>query len=272
VSGSVSDGDLFRLDGSTAVVTGGAMGIGFGMASAFCSAGADVVIADVDEDAGRAACAALPSGERCGSAVFAHTDVRDPDAGEAIVARGNEAFGDIDVLVNNAGIFPLADIGALTSDLFDSVFDLNVRGTLLVSQAVSAAMRDQGRGGSIINIGSMDAFKPSMPGLVTYGASKGAVITLTKHLALALAPDQIRVNAIVPGGITTEGSARMSAGTDMTDEERDAMIAGFAARVPMRRLGEAGDLGGPAVFLASAAAGYVTGAVLLVDGGLILAS
>jgi len=103
-------------------------------------------------------------------------------------------------------------------------------------------------------------------------ASKGAVISLTKHLAVALAPNQIRVNAMVPGGILTVGSARLSEGTEMSDEEREAIIAGFAARVPLGRLGLPADFGGPAVFLASQASAYVTGAILAVDGGLILAT
>jgi NAD(P)-dependent dehydrogenase (short-subunit alcohol dehydrogenase family) len=118
----------------------------------------------------------------------------------------------------------------------------------------------------------MDAFRPNMAGLVHYGASKGAVITMTKHLAVALAPHGIRVNAIVPGGILTEGSAKLTDNPSISPAERDAIIEGFAARVPMGRLGAPSDFAGPAVFLASAAAGYVTGAVLAVDGGLILAS
>jgi 2-deoxy-D-gluconate 3-dehydrogenase len=256
----------FDLAGSAAVVTGGAMGIGFGIATALRAAGANVLIADVDRAAGAAAAKSL------GSAAFVEVDIRDNDAGGMVVDACRDRFGTIDVLVNNAGVYPVADADVLTADVFDAVFDLNVRGALFLTQAVARAMRDQGDGGSILNIGSMDAFRPSMPGLAAYGASKGAVIAMTKHLAVAFAAHGIRVNAVVPGGIVTEGSARMSEGGAMTDAERDAMIAGFAARVPLGRLGDPADLGGPVVFLASRAAAYVTGAVVLVDGGLILAS
>jgi 2-dehydro-3-deoxy-D-gluconate 5-dehydrogenase len=261
---------MFTLEGKSAVVTGGALGIGSGIAAALLRAGADVLIVDRDADAAAATAAALEQSGGEGRVRVAVIDLADRRAGELVTDAATAAFGGVDVLVNNAGIYPMADFDQLDNGLYDRVFDLNVRATLFVTQAVSTVMRTRG-GGSVINIGSMDAFKPSMPGLVHYGASKAAVIAMTKHLAVGLAPYRIRVNAIVPGGITTAGSTRISEGTDMTDAEREELIAGFAARVPLGRLGTPDDFAGPAVFLASSeASAYVTGAVLQVDGGLML--
>jgi 2-deoxy-D-gluconate 3-dehydrogenase len=260
---------IFSLDGKTAVVTGGALGIGSGIAGALHDAGANVLIADVDAEAAAATANAINQSGGVGEVRVAEVDLREPRAGELVTDAVMTEFGGVDVLVNNAGVYPVADFDRLTVDVFDETFALNVRAVLFLTQALSAVMRTRG-GGSVINLGSMDAFRPNMPGLAHYGASKGGVIALTKHLAVGLAPHRIRVNAIVPGGILTAGSARMSEGTEMTDEERDELIAGFAARVPLGRLGTPGDFAGPAVFLASSASEYVTGAVLLVDGGLIL--
>lgn len=262
--------ELFSLDGKTAVVTGGALGIGSGIAAALQQAGANVLIADVDEDAAVETATSINQRGGPASARVAAVDLRDPRAGELVADAVLAEFGAVDVLVNNAGVYPVVDFDRLTGDIYEATFALNVRAVLFVTQVVSALMRARG-GGSVINVGSMDAFRPNMPGLAHYGASKGAVIALTKHLAVGLAPDRIRVNAIVPGGIVTAGSARLSDGTDMTDEERDELIAAFAARVPLGRLGTPEDFAGPAVFLASSASRYVTGAVVLVDGGLILA-
>ncbi len=265
----MSERGMFSLEGKTAVVTGGALGIGSGIATALCEAGANVLIVDVDADAAAQTAQSLNDGSGSGEVRVAVTDLRDPRAGELVMDAVMTEFGGVDVLVNNAGVYPVVPFDDLTIEDYNATFELNVRATLFLTQTLSKVMRTRG-GGSVINLGSMDAFRPNMPGLAHYGASKGGVIALTKHLAVGLAPHQIRVNAIVPGGITTAGSARLSEGTDMTDEERDALIAGFAARVPLGRLGTPEDFAGPAVFLASSASQYVTGAVLTVDGGLIL--
>jgi 2-deoxy-D-gluconate 3-dehydrogenase len=135
-----------------------------------------------------------------------------------------------------------------------------------------AAARVMPKGGSIINIASLDGITPSMVGLSMYGASKGGVISLSRHLALELAPLGIRVNAIAPGAILTEGSEKMTETSNMTEEERQLMLAGFEERIPLSRLGQPDDLGGAAIFLASDASAYVTGALLPVDGGLLLSS
>jgi NAD(P)-dependent dehydrogenase (short-subunit alcohol dehydrogenase family) len=265
----MSEVDMFSLAGKTAVVTGGALGIGSGIAAAFQRAGANVLIVDVDAEAATETATNLNKGESSGEVRVAVVDLRSPEASRLVTDAVMTEFGGVDVLVNNAGVYPVVEFDDLSVEDYEATFQLNVRAVLFLTQALNKVMRPRG-GGSIINLGSMDAFRPNMPGLAHYGASKGSIIALTKHLAVGLAPHQIRVNAIVPGGITTSGSARLSEGTQMTEEQRDALIADFAARVPLGRLGTPQDFAGPAVFLASAASRYVTGAVLTVDGGLIL--
>jgi len=248
-------GDPFRLDGMTALVTGGAQGIGLGIARGLRDAGAEVVIVDLDGAAAAAAADAIGARHEV-------VDLRVLDATAALADR----VGAVDVLVNNAGVYPPSAWDELTPEQFDEVLGVNLRGPLFFTQAIVRHMQR----GSIINLASISAFRPGAPGLVHYGASKGAMLTITKHLAVVLAPRGIRVNALVPGGIRTPGTGRMSEGTSMTDIERNAYIAAFAARVPLGRLGEPADFAGPAVFLASSASAYVTGAVITVDGGMLL--
>jgi NAD(P)-dependent dehydrogenase (short-subunit alcohol dehydrogenase family) len=254
---------VFDLTGRRAIVTGAAVGIGHGIAAALAGAGADVLLVDRDA-AVQAAADAL--GDRARALV---ADVTAPDAAEAIVDACCDAFGGVDVLFNNAGRYPFAQLEDITDTLVDEVFGLNFVAALRVTQAAAARM---GHGASIVNIGSVDAVRPSMVGLVVYGSSKGALIAATKHLALELAPRGIRVNAIIPGGIRTEGAEAMSAAGGMTEAERDGVFAAFDAKIPLGRMGLPDDLAGPAVFLAAPASAYVTGGVLLVDGGLLLTS
>jgi NAD(P)-dependent dehydrogenase (short-subunit alcohol dehydrogenase family) len=272
----VGDLPAFDLGGRTAAVTGGALGIGAGIAGALARAGATVVLIDRDLEAARATASSLcATVERAapGDAVHAlRADVSVPEEIERAIERSAEVLGSLDVLVNNAGIYPTGTLQEVSPDLLDSVLRVNLWGTLFAARAAARVMAGQPGGGSIVNIGSLDGITPSMVGLAVYGASKGGVIALSKHLALELAPSRIRVNVIVPGAILTEGAAKMSETGSMTEEERQEMVAAFAARIPLGRLGEPGDLGGAAVFLASSASAYVTGAVLPVDGGLLLSS
>jgi NAD(P)-dependent dehydrogenase (short-subunit alcohol dehydrogenase family) len=254
---------VFDLTGRRAIVTGAAMGIGRGIATALAAAGAEVLL--VDRDA-----AVQAAADAIGARARAHVaDVTAPDAAEAIVDACCDAFGGADVLFNNAGRYPFAQLPDITEGLVDEVFGLNFAATLRLTKAAAARM---GHGASIVNIGSVDAVRPSMVGLTVYGASKGALLTATKHLALELAPRGIRVNMIIPGGIRTEGAEAMSAAGGMSEAERDAVFAAFDAKIPVGRMGLPDDLTGPAVFLAAPASAYVTGAVLVVDGGLLLTS
>jgi 2-deoxy-D-gluconate 3-dehydrogenase len=258
----------FDLHGRGAAVTGGALGIGAGIAEALHRAGATVVLIDKDLDAAEQTAKTIGGS---GSAVLAHyADVSNPEETERAIEAAAAALGSLDVLVNNAGIYPVRAVQDVTPDLFDSVLRTNLWSTTFACRAAARVMGLQPHRGSIINIASLEGIKPSMVGLSMYAASKGGVIAFSRHMALELAPLRIRVNAIAPGAILTEGSARMTETSNMTEEERQQMLAGFAQRIPLSRLGQPSDLGGAAVFLASDASSYVTGAVLPVDGGLLL--
>ena len=257
----------FDLKGRNAVVTGAAMGIGHGIAARFVEAGANVVLADLDEEAAILAAKKL---EGPGLAVGTGIDVTADGAGEAMVKRCVEEFGSIDILVNNAGIYPMVPMLQMTTEVFDRVYEVNLRGLAFACKAAAAQMIEQGGGGAIVNIASIDAFHPSMVGLAAYDASKGGVVMFTKNLALELGPHGIRVNGIAPGGINTEGTSKPLAESGMTEEQMKAMMAEFTARIPLGRMGTPDDIARVAQFLASEAAGYMTGETVIVDGGRLL--
>jgi 2-dehydro-3-deoxy-D-gluconate 5-dehydrogenase len=250
---------LLDLSGRAAIVTGGAMGIGLGIARRLHEAGASVVLADLDAGAGEEAAEALLA-QRPDSALAVGCDVSDPESVESAVAATVDAFGGVDVLVNNAGIFPMLPLGELDLETFHRVLDVNLTGLFLFTKAVSARMIDQGRGGRIVNITSIDALHPSMVGLAHYDASKHGAWGFTKNVALELAPHGISVNAIAPGAISTPGVGDVD----------DAALEGFAAMIPMRRMGDPDEIGRAALFLASEMSSYVTGAQIVVDGGRLL--
>ena len=236
------------------------MGIGLGIAQRLHDAGANVLIADLDaaaaQEASEALCATRPR-----SAIAARTDVSDPESVEAMVNSAVNAFGAIDILVNNAGIYPMLPLAELDLQSFRRVIDVNLTGLFLCTKAASERMIEQGHGGRIINITSIDALHPSMVGLAPYDASKHGAWGFTKNVALELAPHRIWVNAIAPGGIATPG-------TGVTDPEQ---MKAFAALIPMRRMGVPDDIGRVALFLASDLCCYMTGAQIVVDGGRLLA-
>ncbi len=251
--------ELIDLSGRTAIVTGGAMGIGLGIVRRLHEAGANVAIADLDPGAAERAAEELRT-RRGESSVSVRADISDAqDVGEMVDAAV-EAFGDIDILVNNAGIFPMLPLGDLDLDTFRRVLDVNLTGLFLCTKAASARMIAQGRGGRIVNITSIDALHPSMVGLAHYDASKHGAWGFTKSAALELAPHDIRVNAIAPGGIRTPGAGDV-------DEET---LKSFEAMIPMGRMGEADEIGRVALFLASELSSYMTGAQVVVDGGRLL--
>ncbi|GAA3794597.1 SDR family NAD(P)-dependent oxidoreductase [Amycolatopsis tucumanensis] len=259
--------ELIRLGGKTAIVTGCAVGIGYGIAARLADAGANVVIADVDEVQAKAAA------EQLGAAGFPVTAVRADVADESDVARLADtaigAYGAIDILVNNAGIYPNQLVMDMTAADFERVLRVNLHGLFLCTQHVARHMIERGRGGRIINITSIDALHPSTAGLAHYDASKHGAWGFTKNVALELAPHGIWVNAIAPGGIATPGVAAAQsappAGVDMA-----AMLEGFLARIPMKRLGDPDEIGRAALFLASELSSYTTGTQIVVDGGALL--
>lgn len=258
----------FGIAGKNAIVTGSAMGIGYGIVDRYVEAGANAVIADLDGEAAEQAARKLAGSP--GRVVAVQADVASDGAGETLVARCVESFGSLDIVVNNAGIYPQVPMLEMTPEMFDRVYRINLRGLAFLSKAAAQRMIAQGKGGAIINISSIDAFRPSMIGLAAYDASKGGVTMLTKNLALELAPHGIRVNAIAPGGIQTEGASKPLEGSGLTVEQMEELTHAFVERIPMRRMGVPDDIATVAVFLASGASAYMTGTTVIVDGGALL--
>jgi gluconate 5-dehydrogenase len=248
--------DQFKLTGQTALVIGGNRGLGFEIAKALAEAGASIAIAARDaarNDAARRAIAADYSGTCLGLAC----DVTDPGQIDAAVAAVVGDLGRIDVLVNSAGINIRGAIDQVSPADFDQVMRVNVAGAWLACRAVVPHMKAQ-RYGRIVNIASMLA-AVALPERTLYATSKGAVLQLTRALALELARDNVTVNAIMPGPFATEMNLPLT-----NDPEK---YAAFVAKIPMGRWGELHEIGGLALYLASPASSYVTGAGLLIDGG-----
>jgi 2-dehydro-3-deoxy-D-gluconate 5-dehydrogenase len=258
--------ELVDLSGQTAVITGGAMGIGRGIADRLHEAGAAVVLADLDADT--AAAYARELNERRGaSAVGTRTDVSQAADVATMVELAVDRFGSVDILVNNAGIYPLASLAEIDLTTFRRVVDVNLIGLYLCTQAGSRQMIAQGGGGKIINVTSIDALHPSAIGLAHYDASKHGAWGFTKNVALELAQHHIRVNAIAPGGVATPGTGM--AGATASDELAE-LTGEMTARIPMGRFGDADEIGRVALFLASELSSYMTGAQVVVDGGVLL--
>lgn len=255
---------LLDLSGRVALVTGAATGIGLATAHRLADAGAEVLLVDIDADAARSAAADLGSG-----AAFLGLDVTAPGAAAEAVDSCVELFGRVDILVNNAGIYPLQPVLAATPETLDRTYAINVRACILFAQAAARAMVGAGRGGRIVNIASIEAYHPAAVGFAGYGATKGAIISFTKHLALELAPHRITVNAVAPGPVLTEGVSALGSGT-VGAEHGAQLVERFVERIPLGRLAEPDDIGTAALFFASDAADYITGETLLVDGGNIL--
>ena len=259
---TATDWGPFSLKGRKALITGGAMGIGYGIAARFVEAGADVLIADISPEA---ASAASKLGTGAKSVIL---DVSDEKACAAAVQRCVDEFGSLDILVNDAGIYPMSPVLDMTPEFFDRVIAINLRGLVFISKAAALQMVKQGRGGKIVNVASIDSLHPSMVGLAAYDASKGGVLMFTKSLALEMGPHGVQVNAIAPGGIATEGAGKPMAGMD--PEVLKKMTAEFLKQIPLGRMGIPDDIANAAVFLASPASDYMTGSLLVVDGGRLL--
>lgn len=258
--------EMLNLTSKVAIVTGGAMGIGKGIALRLHETGAKVVVADFNEDAANATVAELNS-LRDNSAIAVKTDVSQSEDVSRLVSKAVEAFGSVDILVNNAGIYPNQHLSTMTEDDFMKVINVNLRGCFLTTKFVSQQMITQGHGGRIINITSIDALHPSMIGLAHYDSSKHGLWGFTKNVALELAEHKIWVNAIAPGGIATPG---VTPSDPAAREAMQAMIAPFLAKIPMHRMGEADEIGKAVLFLATDLSSYVTGSQIVVDGGALL--
>jgi 2-deoxy-D-gluconate 3-dehydrogenase len=259
---------LFDLTGKNAIVTGGATGIGQAIVSRLAEAGASVMIADIDQKAAGQTVSQIKA--KRGKAQAVRADVRSADDAKMVAQATIEAFGSIDILVNNAGIFPASPVLQITEEMWDKVLNTNLKGAFLYSQAVAQEMIKAGHGGKIINMASEAAMHPS--GILThYEASKAGVVMLTKSLALEFGPHNILVNAVAPGTIWTPGLVRESAqSSNLPGGSMEELLKGLAALLPLRRVGEPDDIAKVVLFLASAAANYMTGTLVLVDGGHLL--
>ncbi len=251
-----------KLQNKIALITGGARGIGLGFAEAFVQEGAKVIIADID--VARATAAAEAIGP---AAKAVKLDVTDLSAIDQVVADIDKEYGGIDILVNNAAIFDMAPIQAITESSYDRVFDINLKGPLFMMKAVANVMISRGRGGKIINMASQAGRRGEA--LVTlYCASKAAIISATQSAALALIKHGIRVNAIAPGVVDGEHwdvvDAKFAEWEGLKPGEKKAAVA---KSVPIGRFADADDIKGLAVFLASPDSDYILAQTYNVDGG-----
>jgi glucose 1-dehydrogenase len=244
-----------RFADQVVIVTGGAQGIGRACVEAFAAEGAAVVIADIDAAGGDKTAGAIKA--QGGRAKFVQTDVGDAGQAQRLVDQTLQAFGRLDVLINNAGIIKTADFLEISEADFDAVLRVNLKGVFLVGQAAARAMVKQGRG-AIVNMSSANAVV-AIANQVPYVTSKGAVNQLTKVMALALADKGVRVNAIGPGSILTDLLKVV-----MND---DAARRRILSRTPMGRCGEPSEVAKVALFLASDDASYLTGQCIYPDGG-----
>jgi NAD(P)-dependent dehydrogenase (short-subunit alcohol dehydrogenase family) len=255
----------FSLQGKTAIVTGGSRGIGKAIAVGFARAGAKVAVTSRkvnDLEATAAEIAAFG-----GEALVVQSHLGKMDEIQKMVDTVKNAFGRIDILVNNAGASP-AMAGVLDSDerLWETIMNLNLKGLYFTSQAVARLMKEQG-GGKIINIASIDGFKPE-PAVSVYSISKAGVRMITKAFAMELAPFNIQVNTIAPGAITTK--MMDSHWFHLSPEEAKTAKEAVAKLTPMGRIGDPDEIVGAAIFLASDASSYTSGAEILIDGAALL--
>ncbi|HCM51627.1 TPA: SDR family oxidoreductase [Candidatus Saccharibacteria bacterium] len=261
--------ELLNLGGRAAIVTGGAKGIGFGIAYRLAEAGASVLIADINPEVGGKAAKELSDAGF--KSDFIKTDVSEETEVKAAVDFAERTFGSVDIMVNNAGIYPMIPAMKMAVEDFKKIMAVNVRSAFMFTKAVAEVMIKQKRGGKIINITSIDALHPSSVGLAVYDASKHALWGFTKNMALELAPHKIWVNAIAPGGIQTPGVEAMQSQIKMpAGADPKAMIEAFMAKIPMHRMGEPDEIGKVVLFLASDMASYMTGSQIVVDGGALL--
>jgi NAD(P)-dependent dehydrogenase (short-subunit alcohol dehydrogenase family) len=250
-----------RLDNKAAIITGAAKGIGYGIAARFLEAGARVALFDIDETGLSKAAAEL---QAHGRVLAIHGDVsREDDVARAVERTAGE-LGAVDVLVNNAGIELAGRIPEYTVSDWDRQIGVNLKGAFLFAKHVIPRMAS--RGGAIVNISSVHAFV-SYPGSGAYDASKAGMLALTRTLALEHGSDRIRVNAICPGYIDTPMMDEWLATVESPEEEMRKVLAFH----PVGRIGTPRDIAQAALFLASDAAAFITGASLVVDGGMTLA-
>lgn len=245
-----------RLTGRTAIITGAATGIGRGCVERFLAEGARIAALDIDAKRGQEMAAELAGR---GEVAFFACDVGMKPAVEKAVGQAIERLGGIDILVSNAGINRAADFLDMPEEDFDLVIRTNLKSVFLCGQIVGRHMAARGQGGAIVNMSSTSVIM-TMGNISPYAASKGGISSLTRSMALSLAPHGIRVNAIGPGTIVTE----LTKARVLKDPEQ---VKRIMSRTPLGRFGQPADVAAVALFLASEDAAYVTGQTLYVDGG-----
>lgn len=249
-----------RFTGKSVIVTGAGSGFGEAIAKRFANEGAAVAIADINAANGEAVASSIEA--EGGTAFFHHTDVSNSDAVQALVEATVERFGTLDVLVNNAGFSHLSGpVWELSEADFDRVFATNTKGVWLGVKFAVPVMREGG-GGVIVNTASIGAIAPR-PGVTVYNSTKGAVMTMTRGLAVELARYKIRVNAVNPVAADTAFMHGALGTEELPDANREALIKG----IPLRRLAEPKDVAAAVTFLCSDDAEFLTGVCLPVDGG-----
>ncbi|MFX1282421.1 MAG: SDR family NAD(P)-dependent oxidoreductase [Promethearchaeota archaeon] len=271
---SPSISELVNLTGKTAIVTGGAMGIGQAICYRLAEAGAAVMVVDINLDAAKETAKTIS--DKGGKAKALLADASSLDDAKKVIQSTVDEFGGIDILVNNAGIYPMSPALDTTETLWDKVLGLNLKGVFFYNQAAAKRMIEAGKGGKIISVASGAGLKPSGMNLVHYDTSKAGVIMMTKSLATEMAPHKINVNAIAPGAIDTPGSKVTFAAmkeqliaSGMSPEEAEKMTD-FTTRVPLGRMGIPDDIAKGILFLACDLSEYITGFTLVVDGGSLL--
>ena len=248
-----------RVAGKVIVVTGAARGIGRGCAELLASEGARVVIGDVlDDDGEQAAAAIRDSG---GEAIFQRTDMVDEAQCAALMNVADQRFGRLDGLLNNAGWFPRATLEETTTELWDTILDVNLRGAFYCCKHAAPLLRAAG-GGSIVNIGSINGIQ-GLPNLVAYSAAKGGLLALSRTLAGALAHERIRVNYVIPGWVLSEGERALQHSRGLGDDD----LARAGAALPLGRHQTPRDTAYAALYLLSDESAQVTGTTLHVDAG-----
>ena len=249
-----------RLEDKVAIVTGGAAGIGRAICELFAQEGAKVVLGDIDADGGRETAARI--GDAGGDATFVSTDVSQESQALRLVESAVSEYGAVNVLVNDAAAFVFGEVQDITDAEWQRVFGVNVLGPSYMVKHALEPMRTAG-GGSIVNIASVSSFI-AQPAFVPYNTSKGALLQLTRCLAMDLAPDNIRVNCVCPGAILTQATELHR---QFTGEEREKFLSDAADSNFMKRFGQPKEIAYGALFLASDESSFMTGQPLIIDGG-----
>jgi NAD(P)-dependent dehydrogenase (short-subunit alcohol dehydrogenase family) len=249
---------LLDLTGKSAVVTGGGKGMGAGICRILAQAGATVCVADIDDDAAKSTAEAIG-----GTAYAQHIDMASPPSVAALAADVVAQTGSLDIWVNNAGVYPMVPMFSESEELWDLTHQVNLRGVFVGSREAARQMIAAKRPGVIVNIASIAADRAGHVSMTPYAASKAGVKALTRSMAAALGPFGIRVTAVSPGVVETDGMAAQEAKMAAAG----ANTGNRAALIPLRRVGSGDDIGRAVLFMVSGLADFVTGTTLDVDGG-----